>query len=230
MHYVLSDVHNDNKKFCEMLKLIQFSKQDHLFILGDLFDRAAYNPEPVELYFSVLKLGEQCSLIRGNHDDSLADYIYCYYAFPDRKVYKLEPYLYNSFSLLKERLTRVDMLKLADFIKSWPLQTVLELNGIKYLLAHAMTSEPEKLKADDYYLQGGFSETEYLECGIEEYISICGHSNRYDHIWRNRKGNVYLCDCGCGYSDGRLGCLCLETGEEFYIGDYTTKAENPFKR
>ena len=139
MHYVLADVHNDNKKFSKMLKLIQFSEQDHLYILGDLFDRASYNPEP------------------------------------------------------------------------------LELDRIKYLMAHAMTSEPQKLQADDYYLQGGFAEKDYLEHGIEGYISICGHSNKYHHIWKNQKGNVYLCDCGCGYSDGRLGCLCLETGEEFYI-------------
>ena len=24
-------------------------------------------------------------------------------------------------------------------------------------------------------------------------------------------------DCGCGFRSGRLGCLCLETGEEIYV-------------
>ena len=24
-----------------------------------------------------------------------------------------------------------------------------------------------------------------------------------------------MCDCGCGFIDGKLGCLCLETKEEF---------------
>ena len=40
MHYVVSDIHNDYQKFCELLKMIEFSKEDKLFILGDLFDRS----------------------------------------------------------------------------------------------------------------------------------------------------------------------------------------------
>lgn len=37
MHYVVSDIHNDYQKFCELLKVIEFSKEDKLFILGDSF-------------------------------------------------------------------------------------------------------------------------------------------------------------------------------------------------
>jgi hypothetical protein len=40
MHYVVSDIHNDYQKFCELLKVIKLSKEDKLFILGDLFDRS----------------------------------------------------------------------------------------------------------------------------------------------------------------------------------------------
>lgn len=35
MHYVLSDIHNDNKSFCKMLKKIHFTDRDHLFIMAD---------------------------------------------------------------------------------------------------------------------------------------------------------------------------------------------------
>ena len=38
-----------------------------------------------------------------------------------------------------------------------------------------------------------------------------------DPSWKNKKENVYLCDCGCGFENGRLGCLCLETKETFYV-------------
>lgn len=33
------------------------------------------------------------------------------------------------------------------------------------------------------------------------------------------EGNVIAIDCGAAYPEylGRLGCLCLETGEEFYV-------------
>ena len=76
MHYVVSDIHNDYQKFCELLKMIEFSKEDKLFILGDLFDRSDYNPNPVDLYFKVMELGNNCFIIRGNHDEWLAAYIF----------------------------------------------------------------------------------------------------------------------------------------------------------
>lgn len=72
MHYVISDIHNDYQKFCELLKVIKLSKEDKLFIVGDLFDRSDYNPNPVDLYFKVMDLGDNCFIIRGNHDEWLA--------------------------------------------------------------------------------------------------------------------------------------------------------------
>ena len=51
MHYVVSDIHNDYQKFCELLKMIEFSKEDKLFILGDLFDRSDYNPNLWQKYY-----------------------------------------------------------------------------------------------------------------------------------------------------------------------------------
>ena len=36
MHYVVSDIHNDYQKFCELLKVIKLSKEDKLFIIEQL--------------------------------------------------------------------------------------------------------------------------------------------------------------------------------------------------
>lgn len=53
---------------------------------------------------------------------------------------------------------------------------------------------------------------------LEGYTSVCGHRNTVNHkIWKNEKGNLIMCDCGCGFRNGKLGCLCLETKEEFYV-------------
>lgn len=38
MNYVIGDIHNDNIRFSKMLEKIGFSEEDHLFLLGDLFD------------------------------------------------------------------------------------------------------------------------------------------------------------------------------------------------
>lgn len=219
MNYVIGDIHNDNNRFCELLELIHFLKnEDHLYILGDLFDRSQDNPDPLGVYFTILKLGENCTVIRGNHDQWLATYILDYYQAPERKRSKIEPYTYNSFELLAQRLTPVDMQGLAQFIMLCPLQIDVTLNGEKYLLAHAMTSRPEVHMENDYYLMGNADNDKFMEEGIEGYISICGHDNLGgNRIWKNASGNVYMCDCGCGFRSGRLGCLCLETKEEFYV-------------
>lgn len=218
MNYAISDLHNDNRKFCALLDQIRFSENDNLYILGDIFDRTNYNPNPVDLYFNIKRLGKRCNVIRGNHDHCLALYILEYYSLPERKRRKAMTYSYNSFHLLLERLTPVDMQNLADTILSWPVQMSVEVKGEKYLLAHAMTSAPEEIKADDYYLMGTSWSKFYQHNGVSGYTSVCGHNNTEDgRIWKNSSENVYMIDCGCGFNSGRLGCLCLETKEEFYV-------------
>lgn len=36
-----------------MLEKIAFSEEDHLFLLGDLFDRNSYEPDPIGIYFNI---------------------------------------------------------------------------------------------------------------------------------------------------------------------------------
>ena len=214
--YVMSDIHNNYKRFKNMLQNIQFSEDDKLYILGDVFDRSNYDPNPVDLYFQILALGDRCTVIRGNHDQWLMEYINKYFSTPEKRRRKIEPYQYNSFLLLQDRLTPIDIQNIADTIMKWPLQLEIEVNDVKYLLAHAMTSEPDKILPDEYYLTGVPNNT-YLEQGIAGYISICGHSSTEGKILKNNNETIYVIDCGCGFKSGRLGCLCLESKEEYYV-------------
>ena len=144
----------------------------------------------------------------------------------------MNAYHYNSFELMRQRLTEVDMLNLADLILGLPLQIDIEVEGKKYLFAHAMTSYVGVPQKRDYYLMGNSElDASFLE-GVEGYISMCGHTptdnviwktgnhtylDEYKNsIWRNEKENVYLLDCGSGFKSGRLACLCIETGERYY--------------
>ena len=218
MNYIMSDLHNDSGRLKEMLKKIAFSENDHLFILGDLFDRSEHQPDPLGVYFTVLSLGERCTVIRGNHDHLLATYIRKYVETPERKRRQLPPYAYNSFSLLQEKMTEMDLICLADWIMAQPLQMEIVLGDERYLFAHAMTANPMEVKPDEYYLEGVLDDAYYLEEGIGGYISVCGHQAMgRGTIWHNAKQNVYMCDCGAGYRSGKLGCLCLETKNEFYV-------------
>lgn len=232
MHYVIGDIHNEAKKLDDILCQIHMTQDDELIVLGDIFDRGGSEPDPVGVYFMLSGIQGHCRWIRGNHDQWLADYIKEYYETSERKRRNITPYRYNSFDIMKNRLTEVDMLNLADLIYKLPLQIELNLAGKDYLFAHAMTSHPSRQESDGYYLTGNMVMEFFFLEGTEGYISVCGHTptcnipwkhnkNYYldeysKSIWRNDKNNVYLLDCGCGFASGRLACLCLETGERFY--------------
>ncbi len=230
MNYVISDIHNDNRRLKQLLETIDFGKEDHLYVLGDLFDRCVRCPDPVGVYFTILGLGDRCTVIQGNHDVWLANYILKYCNSSKRQRRYMDPYYYNSFELVMDRLTVVDAKQLTEFVLDCPLQHELAFGDKKYLMAHAMTSHPDRQETPYYYLMGIDNDGFYID-GIEGYTSICGHSetgffSRYGgsysdtthtSIWRNDKRNVIMIDCGCGFEDGLLSCLRLDDEKEFYV-------------
>lgn len=228
--YVIADVHNDNERFEAILNQILLTSDDyHIYILGDLFDRCIVRADPVGVYYNVLKLGDKATVLAGNHDIWLSQYIEEYLATPESNREKLRPYHYNTFSIMRGSMTDVDLKNVSEFIKSFPLQVELSIAERKYLLAHAQTSNPSDKKDVLYYVTGGEDETFYVN-GIQGYTSICGHTDssfmykyggkysdpKSPSIWQNDLGNLIMMDCGCGYESGRLAALCLDTGEEFY--------------
>ncbi|SCY29606.1 Calcineurin-like phosphoesterase [Lachnospiraceae bacterium XBB2008] len=230
--YIIGDIHNSIKKLDKLLSLISPSIQDRVLLLGDLFDRGGAEPDPVGVYFKICGLNANVTWIRGNHDKLLAEYIYLFYGTDEKKRGNLRPYRYNSFDLMKDRLTPVDMLDLADLIMRLPLQVEIEISSVRYLLAHAMTFDPGGKEQDETaYLEGLGTIQEYWDHGVDGYISLVGHRDtqyqwknprgRYldeesASIWLNSAENVYMMDCGCGLPGGRLACLCPDTGERFY--------------
>lgn len=123
---------------------------------------------------------------------------------------------------MKERLVEMDMLNLKDVIMKMPLQVEMEVGSTKYLFEHAMTFDPSDGKQKpEAYMEGIISLNDYHHNGVNGYVSMVGHTDstymcRANSIWRNEKNNMYLMDCGCGLPNGRLACMCLETGERFY--------------
>ena len=57
MHYIITDIHNDSWRFMKLLEKMDLKEDDHLYLLGDLFDRCKDHPDPAGVYFQVLKLG-----------------------------------------------------------------------------------------------------------------------------------------------------------------------------
>lgn len=62
--YVISDIHGQYNKFLEMLKKIEFSDNDHLYIIGDAINRG---PEPIKLVLDIMQR-ENVTFLLGNHE------------------------------------------------------------------------------------------------------------------------------------------------------------------
>ena len=70
--------------------------------------------------------------------------------------------------MMKDRLTQVDLLNLADLIMGLPLQIEINIGSKKYLLAHAMTFDPALVEQDDtLYLEGLYDMEEYWRQGVK---------------------------------------------------------------
>lgn len=39
MHYIITDIHNDSWRFMKLLEKMDLKEDDHLYLLGGLFDR-----------------------------------------------------------------------------------------------------------------------------------------------------------------------------------------------
>ncbi|MCM1058056.1 MAG: metallophosphoesterase [Firmicutes bacterium] len=158
-----------------------------MILLGDIFDRGVEEADPVGVYFAISGLWDRCVWLRGNHDEWLADYIKKYFSLPERKRSRMFPYPYNSFELIKQRLTEKDMLDLADQIYELPLQMELEIEGKRYLFAHAMTVHPSERKPAKEYLMGNYELESFFLEGIEGYTSLCGHTVTDDYFMQEKR-------------------------------------------
>ena len=167
MHYVIGDIHNEAKKLQSILNQIKIKPQDSLIVLGDIFDRGGTEADPVEVYFMLSGIQGELTWIRGNHDQWLADYVQKYYAQSERKRRKMVPYAYNTFEMMRKRLTQADMLHIAEQIQQLPLQKEMIIDGKSYLFAHAMTSHPAVIHKRGYYLMGNSSLDYYFLYGID---------------------------------------------------------------
>ena len=64
MIYVMSDIHGNTERFDSVMKQISLSRNDRLYILGDVVDRF---PGGITLLRRIMKMPNVCMLL-GNHE------------------------------------------------------------------------------------------------------------------------------------------------------------------
>ena len=218
--YIMSDIHGMGALLEGMLAKIQFAEEDVLYILGDMIDRG---PDPAKVLDLVSSHGNIIAL-KGNHGDEFVNW------YENETARMFQKYYYNTYDILMDsERTREKLPEYVCFMKGLPLYKKLKREGACFLLAHACTEEILQVWKRKERLIWDTSMVDRKR-GIPGYVSIVGHvptfvirgfSQKPATIWHSPDGRLIDVDCGAAFPDlgGRLGCLCLETGEEFYLRD-----------
>ena len=112
-------------------------------------------------------------------------------------------------------------------MKKLPLYKKVKSKDTCYVMAHASTEGIFEIwkKKDTFLWESGVTGSRR---SLPGYISIVGHvpyfysQGLFERACRDLAqpdGRLLDVDCGAAFPEygGRLGCFCLETGEEFYV-------------
>ena len=227
MTYVISDIHGNLDKFNEILEKIHFTDNDVMYVLGDIVDMGdapmellcdlsmRYNVIPIVGDHDLLALkllGELDKVLRGD-------------ASPDPEMIgELTAWMgkggirtIEGFKALDDDMKE----GVLEYLEELSLYEEVEVKGKKYLLVHAGIADFDAdTPLDDYMPEDFIHESldpnrPYLD-GV---TVIAGHTPT--DLMGGEKGKILygdgsiLIDCGVSHG-GRLGCLCLDNGKEYY--------------
>ena len=231
----MSDIHGRYDRYNKMLEKINFSDDDVLYILGDIIDRG---PDSGRLLLDVL-LKPNIELLLGNHEFMMME------ASEDDEIYAMWRRNGAKPTIIQLLDMDMDGNKLIALLERCKIAIPdLEVNGKKFYLVHAEplgraihspiylndVSEEEaeimlwsrrysydKIEPELTKLWEEYPDTTFIIGHTPVYTCEYGKydENNMPVISGTSDGRVINIDCGCA-KNVRLGCLCLETGEEFY--------------
>lgn len=234
MTYAMSDLHGCYGKYIKMLEKINFNDNDTLYILGDIVDRG---PDGIKILQDIMQRKNVVAL-RGNHD-FLAYYILKTISTPsdmyetDDFVIKYQSWIYDGGSTTEEAFMKLDdteKKKILLYLNYMPIFEELTVGENKFHLSHTVPAK-ERMQNQNTLLWQEFiiGEPEYEKEYFSDKIIVTGHTptgfidTRYKgKIW---SGNNHIAiDCGAVFGNP-LGCICLDTLEEFYIEGISQEEE-----
>ncbi len=234
MRYIIADIHGCYNEYINLLKKINFSDNDILYILGDVVDRG---PEPIKILHDMMKRSN-VFLIIGNHEFMMYTILKklaveitsenCENYLDADDILKYNLWLQNGgYTTLKQfsNLSRDEKEDILDYIGDFSYYETINYNNKEYVLVHAdLGNYSPYIKLGDYGLdeiidhRADYSKRYFQD--TNKYL-ITGHTPTL-HIPNWNKAEVYeknghiAIDCGC-VCGGRLAAYCIETGKATYV-------------
>ena len=222
MTYVMSDIHGNYEKFKSILSQISFRDSDVLYILGDLVDMGE---ESMELIDDLsVRLNVYC--VAGEHDFLAARMLSGFSKMLESGAAPDPDYIAEMTAWVQEggqstleafrALGGDEREGVLDYLEDLVLFEDVTVKGERYVLVHAGIADySPDTELEDYLPEDFFSEPlDATRPLIDGATVIVGHIPTASGKIERGEGSIFI-DCGAG-EGGRLGCLCLETGEEYY--------------
>lgn len=229
MNYVISDIHGHYDKYKEMLEKINFSDYDTLYILGDVLDRG---PDGIKILQDMM-LRSNVIPVLGNHEymamlslswmmkevteDTLEEFD------AERMQSLTEWMLVGGKGTITEfqKLSMEDREDILEYLTEFSLYEVVHAGGETFILVHAGLDNFQ-LDRDLYEYDLSeliFKKPDYNKEYYPDKYLVTGHTptriiSGCDEIFV--KSRHIAIDCGCEFG-GKLGCICLDTMEQFYV-------------
>lgn len=233
MTYVMSDIHGYLNLFDSMLKQVEFSDDDTLYILGDVIDRG---PDGIKILLKIMR-SKNMFMVIGNHEYMMLEYFLgdkrdFFHALATWASNGCDPTI-SQFKTYAESTQN----RILRFVRKLPIEYRIEINGREFILCH---SQPDisSFKNKPIRLSSYTNETEFSvwyrerikDENFNDLTIIHGHTPVFNsNKPEQSENNIFLSldeiniDCGCAAIDyhnnryrGRLGCLRLEDMKEYY--------------
>lgn len=231
MHYVLSDIHGNERRFNSILKQIDLQSDDTLYVLGDVIDRY---PGGLRILRRLMAM-PNAKLLLGNHEYMMLRALGHPVDDNPDDGNALAHWYRNGGDVTHLRwkfLRKTTRRQILNYLRALPLNLELELRGQRYLLVHGAPISLWAQNTDQRYRNAThfsvWRRPEVQDPMPEGFTVIFGHTPTRHYrdtapmeVWRG-EGRIAI-DCGSGYPEtgdlapyGRLACLRLEDGKVFY--------------
>lgn len=214
--YCMSDIHGDFNRYQEMLKLIEFSAEDILYILGDVIDRGKHG---VSILLDMIER-PNVFMLCGNHEDM------CLRAF-EHQFGSVDLWRQNGGSATRRELLYKrdgsERSRILRYLRALPDSLDVEVNGRAFHLVHAWPSDSH----DDRIWTRPTLPEMLIDVPVPGKMTVVGHTAMWDYFECSEeepctilfgKGVIGIdCGCGSGVKGSRLACLRLDDFAEFYV-------------
>lgn len=235
MTYCVSDIHGNYEGYLKLLEKINLRDIDTLYVLGDVIDRGKGGIKILQdmmMRFNVIP-------ILGNHEYMA---IHCM-KFLCQEITKesikgLDEDIIRGLTEWQNvggqatidefhKLTLEEKQDIIDYIEEFSLYEEINVKGKEYILVHAglINFDPDRPLEDYHTYELIFKVPNYYQVYFPDKYLVTGHlptrcidgNDGQDKIFKENNHIAIDCGSGCKGHGGRLGCICLDTGAEYYV-------------